>query len=406
MRSFYLFLFLVLASRAEAQEVSALAIGDSLYAVGNYSKAIAQYEQIANKNEQVYLKLARAHQAKGTLDDALTNYKLAATSTDEVIAMNEYGKLLITKRQFKEADSVFTALIDVYKTNPDFYYQRGRANENRPSTISIKEPDSILKQKIAKVHKPLEDYEKAVALDSTHQKALAQVATSYLKRKDYPVVERLAFKALESYPTNVEIISTLAQSYYYKGWNEEGIEWFEKLLALGQDTQFIREKLGNLYYKKRKYEKSVEQYLGALKFSPEDWYLHATLAKLYNHTADLKSAETHGLFAVLYKDLPLDEEYYTLARTYEMKKDWKNAMKYVNRSLEEKPENKNAEYTKAIIADNYYEDRRAVLKLYEDFIKKYEKGEYAKYDPVLRLAQERRDKLNEEIFMAEGEEEE
>ena len=149
MRSFYLFIFLVLASRAEAQEVSALAIGDSLYAVGNYSKAIDSYEEIKAKNERVYLKLARAHQAKGTLDDALTNYKLAATSTDEVIAMNEYGKLLITKRQFKEADSVFSALISVYDTNPDFYYQRGRANENRPSTISIKEPDSILKQKMA-----------------------------------------------------------------------------------------------------------------------------------------------------------------------------------------------------------------------------------------------------------------
>ena len=405
MRSFYLFIFLVLASRAEAQEVSALAIGDSLYAVGNYSKAIAQYEQIANKNEQVYLKLARAHQAKGTLDDALTNYKLAATSTDEVIAMNEYGKLLITKRQFKEADSVFTALIDVYQTNPDFYYQRGRAKELTPLNIRIDATDSTTTSE-KKLIPHILDYRKAVALDSTHQKALGELAVFYLKRKEYPMVEKLAFKALESYPTNVEIISTLAQSYYYKGWNEEGIEWFEKLLALGQDTQFIREKLGNLYYKKRKYEKSVEQYLGALKFSPEDWYLHATLAKLYNHTADLKSAETHGLFAVLYKDLPLDEEYYTLARTYEMKKDWKNAMKYVNRSLEEKPENKNAEYTKAIIADNYYEDRRAVLKLYEDFIKKYEKGEYAKYDPVLRLAQERRDKLNEEIFMAEGEEEE
>lgn len=404
MRSFYLFIFLVLASRAEAQEVSALAIGDSLYAVGNYSKAIDSYEQIKAKNEQVYLKLARAHQAKGTLDDALTNYKLAATSTDEVIAMNEYGKLLITKRQFKEADSVFTALIDVYQTNPDFYYQRGRAKELTPLNIRIDATDSTTTSE-KKLIPHILDYRKAVALDSTHQKALGELAVFYLKRKEYPMVEKLAFKALESYPTNVEIISTLAQSYYYKGWNEEGIEWFEKLLALGQDTQFIREKLGNLYYKKRKYEKSVEQYLGALKFSPEDWYLHATLAKLYNHTADLKSAETHGLFAVLYKDLPLDEEYYTLARTYEMKKDWKNAMKYVNRSLEEKPENKNAEYTKAIIADNYYEDRRAVLKLYEDFIKKYEKGEYAKYDPVLRLAQERRDKLNEEIFMAEGEEE-
>jgi len=203
----------------------------------------------------------------------------------------------------------------------------------------------------------------------------------------------------------VEIISTLAQSYYYKGWNEEGIEWFEKLLALGQDTQFIREKLGNLYYKKRQYEDAIEQYLGALNFAPEDAYDHATLAKLYNFTADLDAAEMHGLFAILYKDQPLFEEYYTLSRTYEMKKEWANAMKYVNRSLDENPRNKNAEYTKAIIADNYYEDRRVVLKLYEDFIKKYEDGKYAKFDPTLKLAKERRDKLNREIFMAEGEEE-
>ena len=149
---------------------------------------------------------------------------------------------------------------------------------------------------------------------------------------------------------------------------------------------------------------AIEQYLEALKFSPEDSHLHATLAKLYNYTEDLKAAETHGLFAILYKDQPLDEEYYTLSRTYEMKKDWANAMKYVNRSLEENPENKNAVYTKAIVADNYYEDRRAVLKLYEDFIDKYSTTKYAKYDPVLRLARERRDKLTREIFMADGEE--
>ena len=405
MHKFYLFVFLILASRAEAQQVSALAIGDSLYAVGNYSAAIAEYESLDTKNASVYLKIARAHQSKGTLDDALENYAKAATGTDEVIAMNEYGKLLITKRKFKEADSVFTELINVYTTNPDFYYQRGRANANRPKMISSKDPDSILEKKIESYHPAIKDYEYAVALDSTHQKALAEVATSYLKQKDYALVEKVAFKALESYPTNVEIISILAQNYYYRGWNEEGIEWFEKLLELGQDTQFIREKLGNLYYKKHRYEDAIEQYLGALRFSPEDAYVHATLAKLYNYTEDINAAEKHGLLAVLYKDQPLFEEYYTLSRTYELKKDWKNAMKYVNRSLEENPRNKNAEYTKVIIADNYYEDRRAVLKLYEDFIKKYESGKYAKYDPTLKLARERRDKLTREIFMADGEEE-
>lgn len=404
MSRFYLFIFLLIASQAEAQEVSALAVADSLYAVGNYSAAIENYERIPSKEESVYLKLARAHQAKGTLDDALINYVKAASSTDEVIAMNEYGKLLITKGKFKEADSVYTKLISVYKTNPEFYYQRGRANENMPRDIKLNVSDSTV-DNTPILFSYLKDYQKAVALDSTHQKALSELATFYLKRKDFRMVEKLAFKALESYPTNVEIIGTLAQSYYYKGWNEETITWFEKLLELGQSTQFIHEELGNAYFKNRMYEKSIEQYLEALDFSPEDWYLHSILNKLYNYTEEVDKAEMHGLAALEFKDLPLSDEQYTLARTYELKKDWKNAMKYVNFSLKENPKNKNAEYTKVIVADNYYEDRRAVLKLYEDFIKKYSDSEYAKYDPVLRLARERSDKLTREIFMADDEEE-
>ncbi|MFI8378531.1 tetratricopeptide repeat protein [Leeuwenhoekiella sp. NPDC079379] len=405
MSRFYLFIFLIIASQAEAQNVSALAVADSLYAVGNYSEAIDHYEVIQPKIESIYLKLARAHQAKGTLDDALINYAKAATGTGEVIAMNEYGKLLITKGKFKEADSVFTKLISVYKTNPEFYYQRGRANENKPRDIRFNASDST-EERTTTLFPYLKDYQKAVALDSTHQKALSELATFYLKQKDFRMVEKLAFKALESYPTNVEIIGTLAQSYYYKGWNEETITWFEKLLSLGQNTQFIREKLGNAYYKDRMYELAIKNYLEALKFSPEDAHLHATLAKLYNYTKDLKSAETHGLFAILYKDQPLDEEYYTLSRTYEMKKDWPNAMKYVDRSLKENPDNKNAEYTRAIVADNYYEDKRAVLKIYEDFVKKYDNTKYAKYDPTLKLAKERVIILNREIFMAKDSEEE
>ena len=404
MYKFQLFIFLLIASLAEAQEASALAVADSLYAVGNYSAAIEHYESIQPKKELIYLKMARAHQAKGTLDNALSNYAKAATGTEEVIAMNEYGKLLITKRKFKEADSVFTNLISVYKTNPEFYYQRGRAIENMPKNIVLNASDSLEDRKEI-LYPYLSDYEKAVALDSTHQKALSELATFFLKKKDFKMVEKLAFKALESYPTNVEIIGTLAQSYYYKGWNEETIIWFEKLISLGQNSQFIREKLGNAYYKDRMYELAIEQYLEALKFSPEDAHLHATLAKLYNYTKDLKSAEIHGLFAILYKDQPLDEEYYTLSRTYEMKKDWANAMKYVKRSLAENPENKNAEYTQAVVADNYYEDKRAVLKLYEDFITKHSSSKYAKFDPTLKLAKERAVILNREIFMADGEQE-
>ena len=54
MYKFQLFIFLLIASLAEAQEAPALAVADSLYAVGNYSAAIMQYETIQPKKESGY----------------------------------------------------------------------------------------------------------------------------------------------------------------------------------------------------------------------------------------------------------------------------------------------------------------------------------------------------------------
>jgi hypothetical protein len=51
------------------------------------------------------------------------------------------------------------------------------------------------------------------------------------------------------------------------------------------------------------------------------------------------------------------------------------------------------------VADNYYADKEAVLKLYEGFIEKYENEEHANYDPVLELAKHRSGMLKKELFM-------
>ncbi|MGB3776668.1 MAG: tetratricopeptide repeat protein, partial [Leeuwenhoekiella sp.] len=238
------------------------------------------------------------------------------------------------------------------------------------------------------------------ALDSTHQKALYQTAKYYLQRKDYPLVERLCKKALKSYPDNVEIISLLAQDNLARGFMRDAIPLFEKLLELGQNSQFIHEKLGMAYYKIRNYDRAIEHYQKGLDFSEEDFYIHSNLAKLYNFKEDFKNAEKHGQLAILFKNLPLDGDYYTLGNTYKIHKKWKMAMVYFNKTLTENPDHREALYGKAVVADNYYKDQEAVLKLYEDFIKKYDDGSrYAEFDPLLRLAKERRGMLKEELFM-------
>ncbi len=390
MRRLFLFLFvLAVLVKAEAQ-TSASAIGDSLYAVGNYSSAIKEYESINNKKESIYIKLARAHQAKGALDDALFNYEKAATGTDKAVAMTEYGKLLITKGKYEKADSIFTALIDVYTANPNFYYQRGRARENKPlevDTLTLESLDSL------KIY--IKDYERAVELDSTHQKALYETALFYLKKKDYPVVEKLCKKALESYDTNVEIISLLAQNYFYRGFHDDAIIWFKKLIDLGKSSKFIHDKLGYCYYQERSYELAIEQYLLSLNYDPEDYYTHHNLAKLYNFLEDFKNAEKHGKMAIYLKDMSMEDEYYTLGNTYKIHKDWKQSMDYLNKALEEDSDYKKALYARAVVADNYYKDKEAVIRLYEDFIEKYDNS----YDPLANLAKSRVKMLKQEVFM-------
>lgn len=378
--------------QAEGQKTSALVVADSLYAVGNYSEALQQYDQIPQKDEAIFLKIARAHQAKGTLDNALIFYKKASPSTQFPIACNEYGKLLISKSKFETADSLFTVLINAFPTNPNFFYQRGRARQRiKPET-----EDSLVALQIETLDRGLSDFKEAIRLDSTHQKAIYEASKLYLKDKEYGLAEQLCNKALATYPENVEIISILAQTNYYKGYFHGAIPMFEKLLELGQDTQFIREKLGYSYYKTRFYELAIAQYLEALKYTPNDSYIHFLLAKLYNFMLDFDRAELHGKAAILLKDLPLDEEYYTLANTYKIHKDFEQAMEYLNLTLSENPDHKLAIYAKAVVADNYYADKEAVIKLYEQFIEKYDHD----YDPYIKSAKSRVKLLKQEVFMA------
>ncbi|WP_031427077.1 tetratricopeptide repeat protein [Flavimarina sp. Hel_I_48] len=385
--------------KAEAQKTSALTIADSLHAVGNYSQAIAGYSLILPKNESIYLKLARAQRARGTFGDALQNYEQASKSGKNTIASAEYGKLLITTAQYQKADSIFTELIDRYNNNPDFYYQRGRARikiADDPQAVDI---DTIADESF-EIEAYIEDFEKAVALDSTHQKALYETAKFHLRHKNYLLVERLCKKALVTYPDNVEVISLLAQENFIRGFVSDAIPLFVKLLQLGQDSQFIYEKLGACYYKKRQYQNAISAYLKALNFSQEDHSIHANLAQLYNFTEDFENAEMHGKLAILYKKLPLDTNYYTLGNTYRIHQKWKKALENYNKVLTENQEYKQARYYRAVVADNYYEDKKEVLQLYEQFIEKYDGT--AAYDPTLDLARERYKLLKREIFMDEN----
>lgn len=395
-RYLILIFFTNIISNAEAQS-SALTVADSLYAVGSYTKAIEGYQKISNPDAKTTLQIARSYRGLGNSKAALENYKkYLLQNANQPIAATEYGKLLINRGDYLTADSIFSGLATTYPDNPEYFYQRGRAIKQLE-----KKGDSVWKKNATIYSEDV--FSKAVQLDSTHQKALYQLGLHYLGQRDYPVVDKICFKALDIDPDNVEMVNILAQNYYLRGWFDESVIWFEKLIELGQSSPFIHNNLGVSYHKTNKYKKAIDQYLILLGIDEEDYGVHHILAELYGLTRDIEKAEYHAKQALYFKDLPLDDIYMTLGRAYQINKKFENAIGQYQQAIKIDPTLLRAEYDIAVCADNYYEDKKEVVKLYERFLEKHKDSKDRTAVFYATMTERRLSKLKEELFLKEGE---
>ena len=147
----------MLIAKVEAQS-SALTLADSLYSIGNYSKAINEYSKVGGLSAA--LQIARSYNATGNYEKAITQYKyVVEEDVKNQLAQFELGKLLLKVNRFEEAKSVFTNLSNLNTTNPEFLFYLGEVNRHLNAT------DASLKQ-----------YKKAIRLDSTHLRSLFQLA--------------------------------------------------------------------------------------------------------------------------------------------------------------------------------------------------------------------------------------
>ena len=379
MRIYFVVLLLLAATKAEAQ-TSALAIADSLYAVGNYSEAIKELEKSGSGSEAVLLKLARAQKANGNVAAALENYRTVLESNpDRILTAVEYAQLLSVTGDLKTADSLFSQLSKKYPMNANFHYQLGLVKEKLKDSTALNR------------------YNITILLQKNHQQALAKVAKHALVSGKLMEAERLSKQGLETNPTNITLLSILAQAYYFMKDYKPATEQFEKLVSLGEGSEFIHTRLGTAYYHLEQYEKAIENFKLAISFEDKNHATHYSLGKLYAMIGDYKKSEFHLLAAILLKDQILDEEFTSLGLTYKFDDKPKQALEYFNKALEENPDNERALYERAVAGDSYYKDLETRLKLYEAYLEKYEHSG----DSYLRkLAQRRVKDIREEIHLA------
>lgn len=372
-----LFIILVLLCFKTEAQTSVLNVADSLYANGNYSKAIEMYKT-SNKLHDVNDKIAKAYVALGNYDEAISHYeKSISYNPNNPLVKYQYAKLLAKTKNFDKAVSVFNQLIAVDSLNPNYHYELGLVYSDLGDSLSIVE------------------YKKSFNLDQTHQKATYKVAKYMLQKRKFDSVDYYVDIGLKSYKNNVQLISLKAQNYYWQQEYEEAVYYFEKLISLGETSQFIHEKLSFSYSESYQPEKAIEHGLLALKYDPKNTTNLFILGQLYEDVKDYEKAESYYKLAIALDDLPLDYEYSKLGRVLNYQKKHEEAIKIYNKALKEKPGDFAIAFYIVYTKDKYYKDIDTRIKLYKTYKTNYPKS------PFLPMIEKRITELEQENFLKE-----
>jgi len=289
----------------------------------------------------------------------------------------EYAKLLSTTRKFTKADSIYSILVSEHPKNPNFQYRLGLTKKKRKDSTAI----TYFKQ--------------AFSLDSTHQKSCFEIAKYYLKKRNYDQVWETANLGLHSYPENVELIGVLGQNFLLKEDYHGAIPYFEKLLDLNQNNEYIHSKLGLCYSQDSEYKKAIIHLEEALKYNNKIPARYNMLARAYQKLEKFDKALEYYKIALTLKDLPVEDELMSIALTYRFQENWEKAIHYVKLAIKENPNDDRAHYQLAMFADAHYKDPKIKLKYYNNSLKKFGQKKNARY--FKSIIEKRIAQLEEEI---------
>jgi len=376
MNKFLILFFILFVCKAEAQEPSALAVGDSLYALGEYQDAINNYQR-AGESFSVQLKLAKSYESAGNKTKALQFYKEALQQNPEAtIATFNYGKLLQSAGLLQQADSLFTVLTKQYPNNANFYYELANVKEETSDSLAMI------------------SYERAYGLDSSHLNTNYKLARYAVTKRNFNSAKKYIDYGLQVDPNSTRFLTLRALSHFYQKEYHEAVAAYEKLLERSQGNEQLHEKLAISYTNTNQFEKAIEQYAVLInKYNDKVPSYHTNLAKAYMALKEYVKAIRHTEIAIVLQDISLEGEYLQLSTIYKRQGNDKKVFEMMGKAVAENPNDEMLSYFQVLAADNYFEDTKTEITYYERFLKKF--GMDGRYGA---LAQQRLKDLKEELF--------
>ncbi len=360
MNKIFTLLLILFALIADAQNTSAIRVGDSLYALGAYSQALKFYKEAGDQEQ----KIARTYDAIGNTTRALEFYEKALSGNKPtLLTQYNYGKLLLKAGQYPEADSLFNKLTQSNGENPEFYYQLGLAKGK------LQDSTAFL------------SFSKALRLDENHQNTLYKLAKYRAEKRNFNGAMEYVENGLQTDQNSIRFLYLKAVIAYVNKNYHTASETYEKLLELNQTSEQLHKNLAVSYTQTNRFEAAIQQYTILInEYDDKNPSWHYSIAKNFEALRYLDKAQHHFEVAIVLQDIPLDDSYFALAGVFKKQKEYKGQMEALQKAVQENPENQAALYFLAAAADDYFEDDASVIPYYETYLKKFgEKGKFSEF---------------------------
>jgi len=138
--------------------------------------------------------------------------------------------------------------------------------------------------------KAIDEYQKALVLDSMNAGTHYNLGNTYYGRKEYSKAIDEYQKALEIDPECVEAHNNLGCLYQDIKESDKAIKEYQKVLELNPTHMDALNNLGNAYYGRKEYSKAIDEYQKALEINPNYVKGHIKLAEVYYIQKKYKSA--------------------------------------------------------------------------------------------------------------------
>ncbi|WP_144804391.1 tetratricopeptide repeat protein [Maribacter sp. MAR_2009_72] len=352
------------------------ATADSLYMLGDYTKAINEYAKL--EGGVAGLQIARSYNAIGNYEKAIIQYEsLTSANSTNQLALFELGKLLLKTNEHTKATKVFMQLVGLNTVNPEYQYYLGEA-----------------KRKDDNVAASIKHYKKAIAIDETHLRSLFQLAKYYTVKQERDKALDYIERGLDLYANDVSLINLKALVLYNDYQYKNAIPWFENVLELGETKDYVYEKLADSYYHNWEFTKSKDTYKILLGRDDKNSQTYFELARVYEKEKKLDSAKLFINWAMDVQKPIFAQGYSALAEIARQQDDINEAFSYYEMAYKENSQDARIFYNVCTTYDNSGTEPEKKLAYYEKFLKEFPNEHPFYYETVKKRIKELKEQIH------------